>query len=164
MAKGKAVKKGSVWKKVAIGGIIVFSIIILLVAVRVSRFKSEFGSFSKVSEEQKEKVLSLLEDASSKEGYVLKDYTIRIDDKIRGMNIENQKKHVLGVSLESENEAISYLIDTDDWTIVQSSKTKYSGWMLDSFKRFAQHKPLPPPKMGRWFHNELMMEKDRRTR
>lgn len=164
MEKRKMIKKRSVWKKVAITGIIVFSIIILLSAIRIIKFKSKFGPLLDVSEEQKEKALSLLKEVSGKEGYILEDYDTRIDDKIREIKIGNQKKHVLSINLESEDEAMSYLIDTDDWTIVQSSKTKYSGWMLDRFKRFSQHKPLPPPEMGRWFHNELMMEKDRRTR
>lgn len=164
MEKRKTVKKGSAWKKVAITGIIVFSIIILLSAIRIIGFKSKFGPLLDVSEEQKEKALSLLKEVSGKEGYILEDYDTRIGDKIREIKIGNQKRHVLSVSLESENEAISYLIDTDDWTIVQSSKTKYSGWMLDSSKRFSQYKFLPPPEMGRWFHNELMMKKDRRAR
>ena len=153
MEKRKTIKKGSVWKKVAITGIIVFSIIILLSAVRIIGFKSKFGPLLDVSEEQKEKALSLLKEVSNKEGYLLESYNIKIDDRIRGINVENQKKHVLRVDLESENEAISYLIDTDDWIVVQSSQIKYNGWMLGTTKRFSQHN-----KTGRWFHNRLIGE------
>ncbi|MDP2908056.1 MAG: hypothetical protein Q8O03_09070 [Nanoarchaeota archaeon] len=164
MKERRTIRCGNVWKKVAICGLIVFSIIILLSAVRIIKFKSKFSPLLDVSEEQKEKALFLLEEISNKEGYLLENYDIKIDDRIRGINVENKKKHVLRVDLESENEAISYLIDTDDWIVVQSSQIKYNGWMLGTTKRFSQHKPLPPPKRGRWFHNELMMEEDRRAR
>lgn len=156
MKKIKAVKKGTVWKKIAIGGIIVFSIIILLAAIKTIKFKSKFGSLSDASEEQKGKALALLEEVSSEEGYLLEDYDIKIADKIIEIKIKDQKKHVLRVSLERKNEDISYLIDTNEWIVVQSTQIKHGGWMTDSPKMFARHN-----KMGRWFHNKLIGGKSR---
>ncbi len=144
-------EKNKIWRIVAISGALIFLVIILFTAIRVTQFKSR-NSFQQVSEEQKEKALSLIKEMSVNEGYSLDDYNINIADKIMEMKVDNKKRHMLRVNLESENDIKTYVIDTDDWTIVQSSTIKYYSWMINLQKKFPDHKE-------RWLHNELMMRR-----
>jgi len=149
MKKVKKFNKWNIWKKIAIGCLIIFLIIILLNAVRIIKFKSEskskFGSFVDLSQEQKDKTLSLLEKISIEEGYKLGDYDIKINPKIMEININNkEKKHILEVSLEKDTESRSYLIDTNTWSVLQSSKMNYSGWMATKDNQRFSHCVVPP--------------------
>jgi hypothetical protein len=147
MAVGKSTKKWDIWKKLAIAGIGVFLIILLLTGIKVIRFKYYL---SDVSEEQNGIVLSLLKEISDNEDYSLEDYTISIHDKIREISIDNQKRHILMVNLKGENNVRSYIIDTDNWGILQSSQTKYDGWMAKRNGDFSSRTGK-----GRWFHNQF---------
>ena len=147
MAAEKSTRNWGVWKKLAIASIGIFLIILLLTGIKVIRFKY---SLSDVSEEQNEMLLSILEEISDNEGYALEDYAISIHDKIREIKIDNQKRHILIVNLKRENDARSYIIDTDNWGILQSSRTTYGGWMANRNEDLSFH-----TKKGKWFHNQF---------
>jgi hypothetical protein len=91
--------------------------------------------------------LSLLNKISVEENYKLNDYNIEINPKLREIDIERQKKHILEVTLEKENEFRSYLIDIDTWTILQSSQMKYSGWMAIENNQKFPHCTVPQPRI-----------------
>ena len=150
MKKETQIQKRNIWKIIAITGIAIFLIIILLATIKIIRFNSKFNNLSDVSEEQKEKALSMMKDISNNEGYSLDDYNVRVNDKIIEINFNGQKKHILRVDLESENSIKFYIIDINDWTVVQSSQIKYNSWMMNGQKRFSHS-----DKRGRWFHNGL---------
>ncbi len=148
MKKENCCEKNKIWRVVAISGALIFLVIILFTAIRVTQFKSR-DSFQQVSDEQKEKALSLIKEISINEGYSLENYNINVDNKIMEIKVDNQKRHILRVHLESENDVKTYVIDTDEWTIVQSSNIKYYSWMINLQKIFPDNKE-------RWLHNEML--------
>lgn len=144
-------EKNKIWKIIAISGAVIFLMIIGLTAFKVARFGPR-GSFQQVSEEQKENALSIIKEMSVNEGYSLEDYNINVDNKIMEIKVDAQKRQILRVALTGENDIKNYVIDINNWNVVQSSQTKYYGWMINLQKSFPENKE-------RWLHDELMMKR-----
>jgi hypothetical protein len=91
----------------------------------------------------------------------LENYTITVERRIGEISIDSQEYHVLMVRLEKENEIKSYLIDVDNWAVLQSSQIKYSGLLTDKQRFLPCEAGLPPEEgeKGRWFHNALFCKR-----